>query len=90
LITGGAGYIGSHRAEVYFDRGDEVHTLDDPSAGIVGNNRRLRGRAGLTCTIDGVHNRVVAERVDRCDVAFRLRRRADADTRGPDPVPVRV
>ena len=37
LITGGAGFIGSHLAEAYLRRGDEVYILDDLSTGTLNN-----------------------------------------------------
>ena len=42
LITGGAGFIGSHLADAYLERGDEVHVLDDLSTGCIDNIRHLR------------------------------------------------
>jgi UDP-glucose 4-epimerase len=73
LITGGAGFIGSHLSEAYLDRGDEVTVLDDLSTGSVDNIRHLRGHARFRATIDSVHNHpVVAELVDECDVVVHL------------------
>jgi UDP-glucose 4-epimerase len=73
LITGGAGFIGSHLADAYIARGDEVHALDDLSTGSMDNIRHLRDHARFGYTIDSVHNRsVVAELVDQCDVVFHL------------------
>src|SRR4051812_586264 len=43
LITGGAGFIGSHLADAYLGRGDEVFVLDDLSTGSIDNIRHLRG-----------------------------------------------
>lgn len=73
LITGGAGFIGSHLADSYIKRGDEVHILDDLSTGSMENIRHLRGHPRFEYTIDSVHHRaVVAELVDQCDVVFHL------------------
>lgn len=73
LITGGAGFIGSHLADAYMQRGDEVFLLDDLSTGTIENIEHLKGNAAFHYTIDSVHNRpVVAELVDRCDVVFHL------------------
>jgi len=73
LITGGAGFIGSHLADAYLARGDEVHALDDLSTGSMGNIRHLRGHPRFGYTVDSVHDRaVVAELVDGCDVVFHL------------------
>ncbi len=73
LITGGAGFIGSHLGERYLERGDEVVVLDDLSTGSINNIRHLRRHPRFELTIESVHNRsVVAELVDQCDVVFHL------------------
>lgn len=73
LITGGAGFIGSHLADAYLERGDEVHALDDLSTGSPDNVRHLRGHPRFDLTVESVHNRdVVAALVDRCDAVVHL------------------
>src|SRR5512139_2536247 len=73
LITGGAGFIGSHLADAYLERGDEVFVLDDLSTGSIDNIRRLRGHPRFHYTIESVHHApTVAELVDQCDVVFHL------------------
>jgi UDP-glucose 4-epimerase len=73
LITGGAGFIGSHLADAYVARGDEVFVLDDLSTGSIDNIRHLRGHARFHYTIESVHfPAIVAELVDQCDVVFHL------------------
>lgn len=73
LITGGAGFIGSHLADAYLARGDEVFVLDDLSTGSIDNIRHLRDRPGFHYTIESVHHApTVAELVDQCDVVFHL------------------
>src|SRR5215831_17085476 len=73
LITGGAGFIGSHLADAYLARGDEVFVLDDLSTGSMENIRHLKGRAGFHYTIESVHHGpTVAELVDQCDVVIHL------------------
>lgn len=73
LITGGAGFIGSHLADAYLGRGDEVFVLDDLSTGSIDNIRHLRDRPGFHYTIESVHHApTVAELVDQCDVVFHL------------------
>ena len=73
LITGGAGFIGSHLAEELLHRGHTAHALDDLSTGSIANIRHLRGRSGFGYTIDSCHdNRVVAELVDDADYVFHL------------------
>ncbi len=73
LITGGAGFIGSHLSDAYIERGDEVFILDDLSTGSINNIHHLRQHPRFHYTIDSVHKtRVVAELVDECDVVFHL------------------
>src|SRR5207248_8868869 len=73
LITGGAGFIGSHLADAYLGRGDEVFVLDDLSTGSIENIRHLRASARFHYTIESVHHApTVAELVDQCDVVFHL------------------
>jgi UDP-glucose 4-epimerase len=73
LITGGAGFIGSHLADELLGRGDDVHVLDDLSTGSIDNLRHLKGRPGFGYTIDSAANApVVAELVDSADVVFHL------------------
>ena len=73
LITGGAGFIGSHLADAYLKRGDEVYIIDDLSTGRIENIQHLKGQPGFQYTIDSVHNHpLTAELVDQCDVVFHL------------------
>ncbi|MGE0041609.1 MAG: GDP-mannose 4,6-dehydratase [Vicinamibacterales bacterium] len=73
LITGGAGFIGSHLSEALLDAGHQVFVLDDLSTGSIDNITHLKGRPGFEYTIDTVFNdQLVAEAVDRADVVFHL------------------
>ena len=73
LITGGAGFIGSHLSEALLDQRHEVFVLDDLSTGSIDNIAHLKGRPGFDYVIDSVFNdRLVAEMVDRVDVIFHL------------------
>ena len=73
LITGGAGFIGSHLADAYLERGDEVSVIDDLSTGTIENIRHLKANPRFSYTIDSVHNQpVTAELVDQSDVIFHL------------------
>jgi len=73
LITGGAGFIGSHLAESLLERGDEVYVLDDLSTGSIDNIEHLKGAKGFRYTIDTVMNEPsTAEQVDRVDVVVHL------------------
>jgi UDP-glucose 4-epimerase len=73
LITGGAGFIGSHLADAYVSRGDEVFVIDDLSTGTIENIQHLKKNPRFHYTIESVHNQpVTAELVDQCDVVFHL------------------
>lgn len=73
LITGGAGFIGSHLAEQLLDLNWEVMVLDDLSTGSIVNIRHLKDRARFQYVIDSVFDRpLLAELVDECDVVFHL------------------
>jgi len=73
LITGGAGFIGSHLVEFLLARGDEVVAVDDLSTGAMDNIAHLKPQTRFTYTIDSVMNRpLMAELVDQCDIVFHL------------------
>jgi UDP-glucose 4-epimerase len=73
LITGGAGFIGSHLAERLLDRGDRVALLDNLSTGSMENIRHLKGAPNLTYHLDNIENKqLVAELVDDADVIVHL------------------
>jgi UDP-glucose 4-epimerase len=73
LITGGAGFVGSHLAEALLARGDEVYALDDLSTGSIDNIAHLKSHPKFHYTIDSVTNEpVLAELVDRSDVIVHL------------------
>lgn len=77
LITGGAGFIGSHLAEACLNRGDEVYIIDDLSTGTLQNIKHLQEIAGLQerlyVTVDTVlHYEQVLELIGICDVVVHL------------------
>jgi nucleoside-diphosphate-sugar epimerase len=73
LITGGAGFIGSHLAERLLADNWEVFALDDLSTGSERNVAHLRGRRDFHLIVDSVlKSSVVNELVHRCDVVFHL------------------
>lgn len=73
LITGGAGFIGSHLADAYLKRGDEVLVIDDLSTGTIDNIQHLKSNPRFQYTIDSVHNQpVTAELVDQSDIVVHL------------------
>ena len=73
LITGGAGFIGSHLAERLLDRGDHVVLLDNLSTGSMENIRHLKTSARMEYHLDSIENRrLVAELVDDADIVVHL------------------
>jgi UDP-glucose 4-epimerase len=73
LITGGAGFIGSHLAERCLREGWTVDVVDDLSTGSFDNIRHLKGQKRFSYTIDTILNtHLVAELVDCCDIVFHL------------------
>ena len=73
LITGGAGFIGSHLSELLLDNGWEVFVLDDVSTGSLDNVAHLRDRPDYHLVVDSVLSpAIVSEVVHQCDVVFHL------------------
>lgn len=73
LITGGAGFIGSHLSEALLERGDEVFVLDNLSTGSIQNITHLKEHPKFHYTIESVTNEpLLAELIDRCDVVVHL------------------
>src|SRR3981081_3192006 len=73
LITGGAGFIGSHLAERLLDRGDRVVLLENLSTGSVDNIRHLKSSGRMQYHLDNIENRQLrAELVDDADVVVHL------------------
>jgi len=73
LITGGAGFIGSHLSEALLTYNHQVTVIDDLSTGCVKNIEHLKGREGFSYVIDTVFNKgLLAELVDNSDVIFHL------------------
>ena len=73
LITGGAGFIGSHLAELLLEDGWEIWALDDLSTGSLANVEHLRDRTDFHLVVDSVLSpAVVNELVHKCDVVYHL------------------
>ncbi len=73
LITGGAGFIGSHLAERHLALGDEVFIIDDLSTGSIANIQHLKIHPQFSYHIDTVNNtRLMAELVDLSDIIYHL------------------
>ena len=73
LITGGAGFIGSHLAEALLGRGDNVVVVDDLSTGALDNIAHLAGDSKFQFVRESVRNETtMTALIDRCDVVFHL------------------
>jgi len=73
LITGGAGFIGSHLAERLLQLGHEVLVIDNLSTGSIENISHLKSSPGFSYVIDTINNEsLLAEMIDRSDVVFHL------------------
>ncbi len=71
LITGGAGFIGSHLAEALLNEGHEVDIIDNLSTGAIRNVGHLKSNPRFRYTIDTLTNEpLLAELIDRNDVIF--------------------
>jgi UDP-glucose 4-epimerase len=73
LITGGAGFVGSHLAERLLEQGHDVLVLDDLSTGSIDNIAHLKSADRFSYVIDTVTNEpLLAEMIDSSDVVFHL------------------
>jgi len=73
LITGGAGFIGSHLADRLLERGDQVVLLDDLSTGRLANIEHLNGRADAEFVLGSILNADLVDHVvSRVDTVFHL------------------
>ncbi len=73
LITGGAGFIGSHLAETLLAQGHPVTIIDNLSTGRFANIEHLVGQPGFHFAIDSITNEIVLDRLaSECDTIFHL------------------
>ena len=73
LITGGAGFVGSHLAERLLADGHEVLVIDNLSTGSIENIAHLKGHPRFSYVVESVTNEpLLAELIDRSDVVFHL------------------
>jgi UDP-glucose 4-epimerase len=87
LITGGAGFIGSHLAERLLNNGDEVTILDDLSTGRLENIQAFRGRESLQFVKGDIRDSTLVQLLaSRCDVVFHLAAAVGVQLIADDPV----
>ncbi|MBI5778573.1 MAG: GDP-mannose 4,6-dehydratase [Planctomycetes bacterium] len=73
LITGGAGFIGSHLAEAILKQGDEAWIIDNLSTGSINNIEHLKANPKFHYTIDTIFNEpLLAEMIDNSDIVFHM------------------
>jgi UDP-glucose 4-epimerase len=73
LITGGAGFIGSHLSDVLIENGESVTVIDDLSSGSIENIKHLKTNPKFTYVLDTIMNKsVLMELVDEADIVFHL------------------
>ena len=73
LITGGAGFIGSHLADRLLADGHGVAVIDNLATGSIANIAHLKGHPNFSYAIDSITNEsLLAELIDGCDVVFHL------------------
>jgi len=87
LLTGGAGFIGSHLSEALLEQGHHVHILDDLSTGSMENFRHLKPHQRFDYTLDTcASSSVVAEVVDEADIVYHLAAAVGVDLIVESPV----
>ena len=73
LITGGAGFIGSHLAERLLSERHSITVIDDLCTGSIQNIEYLKSKRGFHYIVDSIFNRpLLAELIDDCDAVFHL------------------
>ena len=73
LITGGAGFVGSHLAEELLSRNHHVLIIDNLSTGSMRNIEHLKVNPKFTYAIDDIANEhLLAELIDSCDTVYHL------------------
>ena len=73
LITGGAGFIGSHLSERHLNMGDQVAIIDNLSTGSIENIQHLEDHPQCTVVIDDILNTdLLRDLVDQCDIIYHL------------------
>ena len=73
LITGGAGFIGSHLAEALLEKGDTVRVIDDLSTGSLENVQHLHGAPEFSLVVDTIMNEnVMRKLIEESDIVYHL------------------
>src|SRR2546423_4085278 len=73
LVTGGAGFIGSHLSDLLVAQGHRVHVLDDLSTGSLENISQLQDHPGFSCSVGSVDEaELVSELVADADIVVHL------------------
>jgi len=73
LITGGAGFIGSHLTEALLERGDTVYIIDNLSTGSMENIQHLQEQPGFSLIVDTIMNENVMKKlIEECDIIYHL------------------
>jgi nucleoside-diphosphate-sugar epimerase len=73
LITGGAGFIGSHLSEFLLEKGENVRVIDNLSTGSFSNIAHLEKEPGFQCIVDDVRNeRIIEEMIREADYVYHL------------------
>lgn len=87
LITGGAGFIGSHLAERLLENGDEVIVIDNLSTGRLANLESFRHHAGMQFVKGDIRDASLVQLlVSKCDVVFHLAAAVGVQLIADDPV----
>lgn len=87
LITGGAGFIGSHLSDALLQAGHHVHVLDDLSTGAIENLSLIRDHPKFELTIGSAIDATLVEQlVDEADVVYHLAAAVGVDLIVESPV----
>ena len=87
LITGGAGFIGSHLAELLLAGGDEVAVIDNLSTGSLANIEHIKSNPRFKFVRDTIHNAYAMKKlIQHCDMVYHLAAAVGVQLIADDPV----